>query len=106
MYTEWVAAPGWVAFVFGITVLMEDDGDSCISSPAGKVFVQSLLGKWLLFLMDSLNGLGCLAEMPGEEERPLCVKPASVSKEGPGGVAGELPRELPHPVRESDPVPL
>lgn len=46
------------------------------------------------------------AEMPGEEERPLCVKPASVSKEGPGGVAGELPRELPHPVRESDPVPL
>lgn len=54
------ATPGWVAFVFGITVLMEEDGNSCISSPAGKVFVQSLLGKWLLFLMDSLKGLGCL----------------------------------------------
>lgn len=49
-----------MAFVFGITVLMEGDGDSCTSSPAGKVFVQSLLGKWLLFLMDGLKGLGCL----------------------------------------------
>lgn len=39
---------------------MEGDGDSCISSPAGKVFVQSLLGKWLLFLMDSLKGLDWL----------------------------------------------
>lgn len=51
-----VPATGWVGLVFRITVLMEGAGDSCISSAAGKVFVQMLVGKWLLFLMDGLKG--------------------------------------------------
>lgn len=33
--------------------------------------------------------------MPGDEERALRVMPASVSKKGPAGMAGEPPRELP-----------
>lgn len=92
--------------VFRIAVLMEGDGDSCTPSPAGKVFVQPLLGKWLLFLMDSLKGLGWLGGNAwGGRAGTRCD--ASFYEQGRGLRGGSRATErIPHPVRESEPDSL